>query len=89
MGMKRSGKKCNTSDTNISQNCGWSISNVKIPAEGSSITLLKLSSVLSLIALRNDGVKKIAACIVYISLYSGYRKKQAVDKDNSESVIRS
>lgn len=65
-----------TSASNNSQKCGWSISNAKTPGEGSVIILLKLSSVHSLTALRNEGTKKFAACIVYSSLCRGCKDEK-------------
>jgi len=61
----------NTSDISNSQKCGWSISNVKMPGTGSDIILLKLCSVLSLIASRNVGTKNAAGSIVYNSWCRG------------------
>uniref|UniRef100_A0A7C9CY44 Uncharacterized protein n=1 Tax=Opuntia streptacantha TaxID=393608 RepID=A0A7C9CY44_OPUST len=60
--------KCSTSSSNNLQNSGCSISKIKIPGTGSEIMLLKLSSVLSWIALRNEETKKFVACMPYSSL---------------------
>jgi len=43
------------------------MSNKKMPGEGSDIILLKLCSVLSLIALRNEGTKNVAGFTEYNS----------------------
>lgn len=67
----------NTSDNRSSQKRGWSISNVNMPGEGSDMMLLKLSSVLSLIAFRNDGTKVAPGCIVYNSLCKGCKHIKA------------
>ena len=50
------------------------MSKANTPGEGSDIILLKLSSVLSLIAFRNDGTNVVAGCIVYISLCNGCKR---------------
>lgn len=61
----------NTSVISNSQKRGWSISNVKMPGAGSDIILLKLCSVLSLIAFRNVGTKKATGSILYNSWCRG------------------
>jgi hypothetical protein len=44
---------------------------VSTPGEGSDMMLLRLSSVLSLIAFIKDGTKKVTGCIEYNSLFKG------------------
>lgn len=57
----------------MSQKRGWSIWNVRIPGEGSDIILLKLCSVFSEMALRNEGTKKFVGCMVYNTLCRGWK----------------
>lgn len=81
-----------TSDNSKLQNCGWSISNVNTPGEGSDIILLKLSSVLSLIAFIKEGTKKVEGCIAYNSLFKGCTNitkniRQLVHGSNSSASI--
>lgn len=51
---------------------------MKTPGDGSDIIFLKLSSVFSLIALRNVGTKNAEGCMLYMSLCKGCKTEDAL-----------